>query len=42
MAIDFTPSWSTPELDTWRDSVRRFVETEVLPGVETARKLCHV
>jgi acyl-CoA dehydrogenase len=42
MAIDFTPSWTTPELDTWRDSVRRFVETEVLPGDETARKRGHV
>ncbi|MEO8298621.1 MAG: acyl-CoA dehydrogenase family protein [Burkholderiales bacterium] len=30
----YQPSWMTPELETLRDSVRRFCETELLPNEE--------
>lgn len=42
MAIDFTPSWMDAELAMYRDTVERFVETEMLPDDEIARKRGHV
>ena len=38
MPIDFRPAWSTPELETYRDTVVRFIHTEVEPDDEAARK----
>jgi acyl-CoA dehydrogenase len=38
MPIDFRPSWSTPELESYRDTVIRFIHTEVEPHDEAARK----
>jgi len=38
MAIDFRRSWSDADLDLYRDSVVRFIETEMLPHDEEARK----
>ena len=38
MPIDLTPSWIDSDLAIYRDSVERFVETEMLPGDEEARK----
>jgi acyl-CoA dehydrogenase len=38
MPIDFRPAWSTPELETYRDTVIRFIHTEVQPHDEAARK----
>lgn len=38
MAIDFRRSWSDADLDLYRDSVVRFIETEVQPHDEEARK----
>ncbi len=38
MPIDFRPAWSTPELETYRDTVIRFIHTEVQPDDEAARK----
>ena len=34
MAIDFRRSWSDADLDLYRDSVVRFIETEMLPHDE--------
>ena len=42
MAIDFTPSWMDADLAMYRDTVERFVETEMLPDDEIARKRGHV
>ena len=42
MTIDFTPSWLDADLATYRDTVDRFVETEMLPGDEAARHRGHV
>jgi acyl-CoA dehydrogenase len=42
MAIDFTPSWLDDELAAYRDTVVRFVETEMLPDDEVSRKRGHV
>jgi len=38
MALDFTPAWMDSDLAIYRDTVERFVETEMLPGDEEARK----
>jgi acyl-CoA dehydrogenase len=38
MAIDFTPSWLNEELTMYRETVIRFVENEIAPGDEEARK----
>jgi acyl-CoA dehydrogenase len=38
MPIDFRPAWSTPELESYRDTVIRFIHTEVEPDDEAARK----
>lgn len=42
MAIDFTPRWLDADLASFRDSVSRFVETEVLPDDEASRERGHV
>ncbi|PIF75087.1 acyl-CoA dehydrogenase [Variovorax sp. 54] len=42
MPIDFRRSWSDEELELYRDNVVRFVETEVVPHDEEARKRGHV
>ncbi|ABB05792.1 Acyl-CoA dehydrogenase-like protein [Burkholderia lata] len=42
MTIDFGPSWMDEDLELYRTSVRRFVESEMLPGDEAARKRGHV
>jgi acyl-CoA dehydrogenase len=38
MPIDLTPSWMDSDLAIYRDTIERFVETEMLPGDEEARK----
>lgn len=42
MAIDFRRSWNNEELEMVRGTVRRFVENEMLPDDEAARKRGHV
>jgi acyl-CoA dehydrogenase len=42
MAIDFEPSWLDESLSMFRDSVRRFLVEEMIPGDEAARKRGHV
>jgi acyl-CoA dehydrogenase len=42
MAIDFKRSWADPDLDQFRDTVVRFIEEEMLPDDEAARKRGHV
>ena len=42
MAIRFDRSWSDPDLDLYRDTVVRFIEEELAPGDETARRDGHV
>jgi acyl-CoA dehydrogenase len=42
MAIDFRPSWTTEELEMLRDTVIRFLEKEMIPDDEAARKRGHV
>ena len=38
MPIDFRPAWSTSELESYRDTVIRFIHAEVQPDDEAARK----
>ncbi|MBA5686673.1 acyl-CoA dehydrogenase family protein [Rugamonas apoptosis] len=38
MAINLRPSWMDEDLETYTDTVVRFVETELQPGDEAARK----
>ncbi|HSV53034.1 MAG TPA: acyl-CoA dehydrogenase family protein [Burkholderiaceae bacterium] len=42
MAIDFTPSWTDSDLGTYRDTVVRYLETEMLPRDRAARAQGHV
>jgi acyl-CoA dehydrogenase len=42
MPIDFAPSWLNEDLRIYCDTVERFVESEMLPGDEAARKRGHV
>lgn len=42
MPLQFTRSWSDPDLEAFRDACVRFIEAEVLPGDEAARKRGHV
>lgn len=42
MPIDFTPSWMSAELADWRATCERFVEREMLPADEEARRRGHV
>jgi len=38
MAIQFDRSWSDPELELYRDTVVRFIDEELAPGDEEARR----
>ncbi|WLI91832.1 acyl-CoA dehydrogenase family protein [Massilia sp. R2A-15] len=40
--MDLTSPWMTPELDGFRDAVRRFVDSEIVPHAERFRKQQHV
>ncbi len=42
MPIQFQRSWTDPDLDQYRDTVVRFIEEQMLPGDEAARKRGHV
>ena len=42
MAIDFSRSWMNDELEMVRDTVIRFIEAEMVPDDEAARKRGHV
>lgn len=42
MPIEFKRPWNDPAMESFRDSVARFIESEVLPGDEEARKQGHV
>ena len=42
MSIDFRRSWSDEDLELYRDNVARFIEAEVVPHDEEARKRGHV
>jgi len=42
MPLDFTPSWMSAELADGRASCERFVEREMLPADEEARRRGHV
>src|SRR5690606_2544850 len=42
MAIEFRPSWTDADLETYRDTVVRFLENELMPDDEEARKRGHV
>ena len=42
MPIDFRPSWMDQDLETYRDTVARFLDTEMVPADEAARKQGHV
>src|SRR5947208_3564632 len=42
MTIDLRPSWTSEELEMVRDTAVRFVESEMLPDDEAARKRGHV
>lgn len=40
--MQIKPGWMTPELDSFRDAVRRFVDAEVIPHQERWKKQQHV
>jgi acyl-CoA dehydrogenase len=42
MALQFDRSWSDPDLELYRDTVVRFIEEELAPGDEEARRQGHV
>ena len=42
MSIDFRPAWMDAELESYRDTVVRFIHEEMLPDDEAARKRGHV
>ncbi len=42
MPIEFRRSWITPELESFRSTVVRFLEDEMLPQDEAARQRGHV
>ena len=42
MPLQFQRSWSDADLESYRDSVARFIEAEMLPHDEEARKRGHV
>jgi acyl-CoA dehydrogenase len=42
MPLQFTRSWSDPDIEAYRDSVVRFVEQEMAPGDAQARERGHV
>ena len=40
--MDFPRSWTDPDLDQWRDTCVRFIETELQPDDAAARERGHV
>jgi len=42
MGIDFKPSWSDPDIELYRDTVVRFIDSEMLPDDAQARRRGHV
>jgi acyl-CoA dehydrogenase len=42
MPVNLSPAWLDADLSIYRDTVERFVETEMLPDDEAARKRGHV
>lgn len=42
MTLQFPRSWSNPDLELFRDNVARFIDTEMAPQDEAARKRGHV
>ena len=42
MTIDFRRSWMDEDLELFRDNVVRFIETEMVPHDEEARKAGNV
>src|SRR3954470_14770910 len=42
VSIEFTPAWTDPELELYRDTVVRFIENELLPEDAQARERGHV
>mgnify|MGYP000291569237 FL=1 len=42
MSMDIAPSWMNPELESFRDAVRRFVASEIAPHGERWRQQQHV
>jgi alkylation response protein AidB-like acyl-CoA dehydrogenase len=42
MAIDLRPSWADEDIDAWRDTVIRFLDDELTPADEEARKRGHI
>ena len=42
MSIDFRPAWMNAELESYRDTVLRFIHQEMLPDDEAARHRGHV
>ena len=42
MPLTFTRSWNDEDLERYRDSVARFIDTEMLPDDEAARGRGHV
>ncbi len=42
MSMDIAPSWMNPELESFRDAVRRFVASEIAPHGERWRHQQHV
>lgn len=42
MPIKFQRSWTTPDIESYRDTVVRFIEEHVIPGDEAARHQGHV
>ena len=38
MPLQFTRSWSDPDLESYRDSVASFIDSEMVPADEQARK----
>ena len=42
MALQFKRSWSDEEIDAFRDTAVRFIDDEMVPGDDEARKRGHV
>ncbi|MFA7667639.1 MAG: acyl-CoA dehydrogenase family protein [Burkholderiaceae bacterium] len=42
MSLEFTPSWTDPDIELYRDSVVRFIESEMAPDDAAARERGHV
>jgi acyl-CoA dehydrogenase len=42
MSIEFKPAWTDPDLELYRDTIVRFIDSEMLPGDAQARQRGHV